>query len=52
VSATESITLTAKHAWWLKPALYLAWPIALFSEWQAERYMNWIALKGIRFDVR
>lgn len=50
--AEVKVEIGVKWAWWVRPAMYLAWPISWFSEWKAECYLNWIAAKGLTAYVR
>ena len=39
-------------SWWVDTALWLAYPICLFSERAANRYCAWLFDKGLSFRVR
>lgn len=47
-----SLQVCFRTAWWMRPALWLSYPLCLISERLANTYVAWVADKAIVPYVR
>lgn len=50
--ASLTFEIGLRTAWWMRPALWLAYPLCLISERLANTYVAWVADKAIVPYVR